>query len=123
MLHPLLTVVVLSGLLATALGTGEKRYGYRETVSPWSRGIISFDPDASLMAEAPFLFQAHAVSAWLLFAVWPFTRLVHAWSVPLSYLVQAPIVSRARRSSARRHRERERLRAEARERPRPRAGG
>ncbi|HEX6520225.1 MAG TPA: respiratory nitrate reductase subunit gamma [Streptosporangiaceae bacterium] len=28
----------------------------------------------------------HAASAWLIWAVWPFSRLVHAWSVPLWYL-------------------------------------
>ena len=30
------------------------------------------------MANATFVFQAHALTAWLLLAIWPFTRLVHA---------------------------------------------
>ena len=74
-LYPLLVVTMLLGM-AAALGEnflwGE--YHYRETVSPWFRGVFTFDPDPDLMSGAPFLFQAHAVSAWLLFAVWPFTR-------------------------------------------------
>ena len=89
-MYPLLLVTLLTGMAATFgdnLLFGE--YHYRETVSPWFRGVLTFDPDPDLMAGAPFLFQAHAVSAWLLFAAWPFTRLVHAWSIPLHTWVGA----------------------------------
>jgi nitrate reductase gamma subunit len=55
-----------------------------------------FRPYGELMANAPFGFQAHAFTAWLLFAIWPFTRLVHAWSVPLTYFRRAPILYRSR---------------------------
>ncbi len=85
-LYPLLAATIVLGMAATVWGTGVDHYGYRETVGPWFRGVLSFSPDPSLMAGAPFLYQAHAVSAWLLLAAWPFTRLVHAWSVPLPYL-------------------------------------
>ena len=57
-------------------------YHYRETVSPWFRGIFMFSPRASLMEGAPFLFQLHAASVWLLYAVWPFSRLVQMRSIP-----------------------------------------
>jgi nitrate reductase gamma subunit len=50
------------------------------------------------MEEAPFLFQLHVTSVWLLYAVWPFSRLVHAWSIPLAYLRRSPIVYRSRRA-------------------------
>jgi len=93
--YPLLALVIVTGMAATISGTVEE-YAYRETVSPWFRGLFSFDPDPSLMAGAPVVFQVHAVSAWLLFALWPFSRLVHAWSVPLAYLRRAPILYRSR---------------------------
>ena len=48
------------------------------------------DPKGSLMVDAPFVYQAHVTIAWLLFAVWPFTRLVHVWSVPVGYVVRSP---------------------------------
>ena len=51
------------------------------------------------MQSALFLFQAHAVSAWLLLAIWPFTRLVHAWSVPLAYVGRSPVLDRSRAAS------------------------
>ena len=54
------------------------------------------------MAEAPLGFQLHALVAFALFALWPFTRLVHVFSAPLGYLTRPYIVYRSRddRSSA-----------------------
>ena len=73
-------------------------YDYRETVSPWFRGLFLLDPDASLMtgAAVPLSYQLHAIGGWLLILIWPFTRLVHAWSVPVAYLRRPPIVYRSR---------------------------
>ncbi|HXH96862.1 MAG TPA: respiratory nitrate reductase subunit gamma [Gaiellaceae bacterium] len=93
-LYPVLIAAIVFGMLATAWGSAADRYAYRETVSPWFRGVFALDPHASLMAGAPFLFQAHAVTAWLLLAIWPYTRLVHAWSVPLAYVGRAPVLYR-----------------------------
>jgi nitrate reductase gamma subunit len=95
-LYPVLAVTIVLGMLATAWGSAVDEHLYRETVSPWFRGIFAFDPDGSLMTGAPFLFQAHAFTSWLLLAIWPFTRLVHAWSIPVAYLRRAPILYRAR---------------------------
>ena len=61
----------------------------------------SLDPKTSLMVGAPFVYQAHVTVAWLPYAVWPYTRLVHVWSVPLGYLFRSPIVYRAKRRPAR----------------------
>jgi respiratory nitrate reductase, gamma subunit len=73
-------------------------YNYRETVSPWFRGLFLLDPNASLMTGAaiPLSYQLHAIGGWVLIAIWPFSRLVHAWSVPLGYLRRRPIVYRSR---------------------------
>jgi len=73
-------------------------YNYRETVSPWFRGLFLLDPNASLMTGGaiPLSYQLHAIGGWLLIMVWPFSRLVHAWSVPLAYLRRNPIVYRSR---------------------------
>ncbi|HWJ45263.1 MAG TPA: respiratory nitrate reductase subunit gamma, partial [Gaiellaceae bacterium] len=75
-------------------------YHYRETVSPWFRGIFMFRPHTDEMAGAPFLFQLHATSVWLLYAVWPFSRLVHAWSIPLTYVQRSWILYRSRNPRA-----------------------
>ena len=46
------------------------------------------------MAEAPLGFQLHALVAFALFALWPFTRLVHVFSAPVGYLTRPYIVYR-----------------------------
>lgn len=94
-MYPLLLLTIAAGVAAT-IYTAIDGYAYRETVSPWFRGIFTLQPDGELMVGAPFVFQLHAVTAWLLFAIWPFTRLVHVWSVPVTYLGRAPILYRRR---------------------------
>ena len=100
-MYPLLLVTITLGMFCTFLGGLVDEYDYRETVSPWFRSIFTLDPKASLMDDAPFVYQAHVTIAWLLYAVWPFTRLVHVWSVPVGYLVGSPIVYRAKRGATR----------------------
>jgi nitrate reductase gamma subunit len=95
-LYPVLAVTIVFGMLATVWGSAIDEHLYRTTVSPWFRGIFGFRPNGELMVGAPFIFQAHALTAWLLLAIWPFTRLVHAWSVPLTYFRRAPILYRSR---------------------------
>lgn len=101
-LYPVLAVVIVFGMLATLWGTLVDRYAYRETVSPWFRGIFTLQPQTALMENAAFIFQAHALTAWLLFAIWPFTRLVHVWSIPVSYVGRSPILYRSRTADQRR---------------------
>jgi nitrate reductase gamma subunit len=48
------------------------------------------------MADAALGFQVHALIAFGLFALWPFTRLVHVFSAPLGYLTRPYIVYRSR---------------------------
>lgn len=97
-----LLLVVATGMVNTIgiqiLGTV---HDYRETVSPWFRGILMLQPDPDLMVKAGLSFKLHALSAMLLFAIWPFTRLVHAWSVPVGFLTRPHIVFRRRDSVAR----------------------
>ena len=66
------------------------------------RGLFVLDPKAQLMASAPLVYQLHAAVAWLLFAVWPFSRLVHAWSLPFQYLGRPYILYRRRYAGVRR---------------------
>lgn len=104
----LLAVVIALGMWATVavnlLGAG---YDYRATVSPWFRSLFTLDPDTVLIAGAPMVYRLHVIAAWLLLALWPYTRLVHAWSVPVGYLTRSPILYRSRvRVTARARRER-----------------
>ena len=93
----LLAAGIVTGMIATTTNFGDAVH-YRETVAPYFRQIFVLDPEPGLMTGAgvTFVFQLHTILAWLLFAWWPFSRLVHAWSVPVDYLRRSPIVYRAR---------------------------
>ena len=97
----LLGLVIGLGIAETigrnTLGGG---YDYRATVSVWFRSIVFLHPEPSKMVGVPAIYQLHATTAWLLLLVWPFTRLVHAWSIPLRYLGQPFILYRRRWSPA-----------------------
>lgn len=98
----LLWIIIFLGLCMT-LGYNliYGPYEYRATIGPWIRGIVTLHPDVTLMAGVPLLFQVHIIAAFCLFAVSPFTRLVHMYSIPLAYLTRAPIEYRARNGYAR----------------------
>jgi nitrate reductase gamma subunit len=96
-MYVLLVGTIVLGLGTTVLGnlTGHP-HDYRETVAPYFRSIFSFQPDSALIKAAPWGFQLHVLAAWVLFAFWPFSRLVHVFSMPLGYLTRPYIVYRSR---------------------------
>lgn len=98
-MYVLLVGALILGMLATFFGTqgpGGTEHNYRETVSIWYRSLWYFQPKISAMAAAPTVFHVHVLVAMILFAVWPFTRLVHAFSAPVQYLFRPYIVYRSR---------------------------
>lgn len=76
-------------------------YNYRETVGPWTRSLLLFQPNAALMVGVPLAFKLHVLISTALFLVWPYTRLVHVLSVPIFYLFRPYIVYRSRDNSYR----------------------
>lgn len=98
-MYILLGLPIVLGMVATVLYQvfgGAHGYDYRETISPWLRSLFMLQPRGELMLDVPIWFQLHVVAAFLLFAVWPYTRLVHAFSVPLGYTTRPYIVYRSR---------------------------
>ena len=95
-MYVFLATVIVLGLANTVIANIFGNYDYREGVSVWFRGIFRFSLRPELMAAAPLGFQLHALSAFALFALWPFTRLVHVFSAPLGYLTRPYIVYRSR---------------------------
>jgi nitrate reductase gamma subunit len=97
-MYAFLLSAILLGLLTTIIGSGivGDGYNYRETVSPWFRSIFLLNPQPELMAESLPSFQVHAVAGMMVFLIWPFTRLVHAFSAPVSYLFRPYVIYRDR---------------------------
>jgi nitrate reductase gamma subunit len=98
-MYLVLATVIVLGMANTVIANLVGHYDYRLGVSVWFRGIFLLNPHPALMAEAPIGFQVHGLVAFLLFALWPFTRLVHVFSAPLGYLTRPYIVYRSRGDS------------------------
>ncbi len=96
-MYVMLGLTLFFGTAATVVyqvvGAG---FHYRETISPWVRSLLYFQPKPELMEGVPLLFQLHVITAFLLFALWPFTRLVHVFSAPVGYLFRPYVVYRSR---------------------------
>jgi nitrate reductase gamma subunit len=81
-------------LLLVQVGTGVAiamtlRWGsvwYLHTAVPWLHSLAALSPEVEHAAMLPAVVKVHAVSAFLLLAVVPFSRLVHAITVPVHYL-------------------------------------
>lgn len=59
---------------------------YVHTVSPWLWSLVKLNPQVDYLAALPGIVQLHAINAFLLVAIFPFSRLVHVVSIPLAYL-------------------------------------
>ncbi len=95
----MLAFAIVTGLWVTVLNTVDETH-YREHVAPWFRGILTLDPQPERMADAPLILQVHVTQVWLLYALWPFSRLVHVWSIPVDWFFRSPILYRSRGDAA-----------------------
>lgn len=96
----LLLIIIAEGVYVTVIANNViGRFDYRSTIGPWFRSLFSFTPDPRYMVDVPFSFKLHILSAFLLFGLWPFSRLVHFWSLPLEYFNRSYIVYRSRNFS------------------------
>ncbi|MEV6952362.1 respiratory nitrate reductase subunit gamma [Streptomyces sp. NPDC051183] len=98
LMYTFLLGAMVLGLTATVLNsTGQTNgYSYREGISVWFRSLFTFDPDYHLMASAPLAFQLHILFGFTLFALIPYSRLVHMFSAPLKYVFRPYVVYRKR---------------------------
>jgi nitrate reductase gamma subunit len=99
----LLTVLIVMGCWMTFghnLAT-DAPYNYRVSIGRWWQSLFYLHPNVSAIRAAPLVYQLHAIIAWSFWAIFPFSRLVHAWSIPLQYLGRPYILYRRRYSTAR----------------------
>ncbi|MFF4317583.1 respiratory nitrate reductase subunit gamma [Streptomyces sp. NPDC001568] len=98
LMYTVLLGAMALGLTATLLNsTGQTGgYNYREGISIWFRSLFTLTPDYGLMAGAPLVFKLHILFGLTLFALIPYSRLVHMFSAPLKYLARPYVVYRRR---------------------------
>jgi nitrate reductase gamma subunit len=91
----LLLFIVFIGVYASLITNNVVvGFDYRDSISVWFRSLFTLNPNPSLMSFAPITFKIHVLTGFLIFAFWPFTRLVHVWSVPLNYVGRSYIIYR-----------------------------
>ncbi len=100
-MYLVLAAAIVSGLAVTLLSaytgmTGGHETDYRQTVSVWFRSIWVLQPDVAAMSAATLGFKIHVLVGLGLFSLFPFTRLVHAFSAPIGYLFRPYVVYRSR---------------------------
>ena len=98
-MYVVLVAAIVAGLATTVLSVvgGRPRArlpGDRVALVPLA--VLLLSPTIDSMAAAPLAFQIHTLIGMLLFTIWPFTRLVHAFTAPLHYLFRPYIVYRSR---------------------------
>ena len=77
-------------------------FNYRPTIGAWWRSLFYLHPNVAAAVHAPLVYQLHAIVGWGFWALYPFSRLVHAWSVPLQYIGRPYIIYRRRYQGGRR---------------------
>lgn len=96
---PMDIVVILCILFQSVTG-GWQDYVTRTPVflpvGLWIRGVLACQPDPAIMANAPIAIKMHVVCGFAIFAMIPFSRLVHFFSIPLTWCWR-PLIAYRRR--------------------------
>jgi len=59
---------------------------YLHTAVPWMISLLVFQPEIQYVTALPWLVQFHLLAGFFLVLLFPFTRLVHVFTYPLTYL-------------------------------------
>jgi len=93
----LIGVQLALGLLTLPISLYHSDGQHMLLLSEWAQRIVTFRTGAAdLIADSSFIFKLHLFFGITLFLVFPFSRLVHVWSVPLGYVIRPYQVVRRR---------------------------
>ncbi|MCC6315037.1 MAG: respiratory nitrate reductase subunit gamma [Thermomicrobiales bacterium] len=84
LLVTLLAQVVLGFWVALMFRWGSD--WYIRTAVPWLRSLVLLQPDIRFITALPWIVKLHMLGGFVLVALFPFTRLVHIFTVPVTYL-------------------------------------
>ncbi len=59
---------------------------YAASAVPYLRSLFMFQPDIEMIKPLPHIIKTHIINAFLIIAIFPFSRLVHMVSLPVEYL-------------------------------------
>ena len=98
----LLFMQLVLGLSSILISRQHMDGGEMIKLGEWAQHIVTFRwGAAAFIIDAHWIFKAHIFLGMTLFLVAPFTRLVHVWSIPVSYLWRPYQVVRRRQPTLR----------------------
>jgi nitrate reductase gamma subunit len=98
----LLFVQLVLGMVSIAISAGHMDGGVMMQLGEWAQHIVTFRwGAANFITDVHWIYKLHVFLGMTLFLIAPFTRLVHVWSIPVSYLWRPYQVVRRRQPALR----------------------
>ncbi len=66
-------------------------------MAEWIQSIIYLYPSPAYLEGVDMIFKLHVLAGMTVFLIFPFTRLVHIWSMPFGYVTRAYQIVRTKR--------------------------
>ena len=95
-----LLITLMIGLSTIPVSIGHSNHGDASVMialSDWVKSIVTFNPQPELLANVDTVFKVHMFFGLTVFLVFPFTRLIHVWSAPVTYINRPYQVVRSKR--------------------------
>lgn len=91
-----LLVTIILGLVSTLSGPFFPTFNYRTTLSVWARSLFVLQPKWELMRQVPLIYKIHVICGFAIFGFFPYTRLIHAMTLPWQYFKRRYLIYRRR---------------------------
>lgn len=92
-----LYVQLILGMLTIAFSADHMDGSLMLSLSDWAQALVTFKANPSLyLVNVPFLYKLHLFLGLVIFLIFPFTRMVHVWSVPFQYVGRRYQIVRSR---------------------------
>jgi nitrate reductase gamma subunit len=98
-----LLVTLSLGLSTIPVSMGHAQHGdpgVMIALAEWVQSIVYLHPNPALLENVDGVFKIHLFFGMTVFLLFPFTRLVHIWSVPFGYLGRSYQIVRTKRAVA-----------------------
>lgn len=96
----LLMAQLVLGMISIVVSAGHLDGAQMIKLGEWAQHIVTFRLGAAdFIADAHWIYKAHVLLGMVLILIVPFTRLVHVWSIPLTYLTRPYQIVRRRQAA------------------------
>jgi nitrate reductase gamma subunit len=99
-----LALTVALGLSTIPVSAGHAAHGdavVMIALTEWVKSVATLSVNPDLIRDVPLIYKLHIFFGLTVFLVFPFTRLVHVWSVPIGYLGRAYQIVRRKQVTVR----------------------